>query len=385
MQSNFQAFEITPGLLSKVLGQKSTDTFISCMQCGICSSSCPPYFFCSDLFNIRKLILKIQTDGEGFEREEVIYTCTTCNLCGQRCPRQVKPVEFIIGIRQFIAETGFLPSTFRNVLFSIKTLGNPWSEEREKRLLWANELDVPIYRKDLDYLLYTCCTSVFDPNRKKTIISIARILKKAGVSFGIIGKEENCCGESVRKIGGEKEFHFLVKKNYNLLRRIEAQKIITISPHCYYTLKYEYPKFGDNVEIIHYTELLMTLIKEGRLTLKTHFPKRISYHDPCYLGRYSKIYEAPRNLLRNISGVRLIELNKNRENSLCCGGGGGGIWIGGNNIKLSNLRVEDAIEKKVDLLASACPYCLKMLEYSNQILGNKLIIMDVAEIIDEVS
>jgi len=379
MSQNFAA----PGIVGHLVRKISTDTFYACMQCGVCSAGCPAYSLVSNIFNIRKLIIQVQTDGEGFERDDVIYACTTCNLCGRRCPRQVQTVDFIRGIRQLIAETGFLPSTYRNVLFSIRTFGNPWSEEREKRILWVNEFDIPIYRKGIDYLLYTCCTNVFDSNRKKTLIALSRLLKKAGVSFGVIGKEENCCGESIRKIGGEKDFQTLVKRNSNILKGIGAKKIITVSPHCHYTFKYEYPSLGDDVEIIHYTEFLVSLIREGRLVLKIPFPKRVSYHDPCYLGRNSKIYDAPRNLIQEIPGVQLIELSKNRESSLCCGGGGGGIWMGGNNIKLSNVRIEDAIQMKADLLASACPYCLKMLEYSNQIIGNKLIVMDVAELVNE--
>lgn len=372
-----------PGSVSKLVETTGADTFYACMQCGVCSASCPVYPLASNLFNIRKLILQVQADKDGFERDEIIYACTTCHLCNHRCRRQVQTVDFIRGIRQLIAETGFLPSIYRNILFSVKTFGNPWSEEREKRDLWTKGIDVPLYRKDMDYLLYTCCTNVFDSSRKRTLIALVRLLKNANVSFGIIGKEENCCGESIRKIGAEEDFQVLVKKNTEILKRTEARKIITVSPHCHYTLKCEYPDFGGAFEIVHYTELLARLVQEGRLVLKAPSPKRVSYHDPCYLGRNSGIYDPPRSLIQSISGTQFVELTKNRESSQCCGGGGGGIWFGGSNTKLSNVRIEDAIEKEVNILVSACPYCLKMLEYSNQLLGEKLKVMDIAEFLDE--
>lgn len=378
MSQNFAV----PGIVGHLVRKISTDTFYACMQCGVCSASCPVYFLASNLFNIRKLLMQVQTDAEGFERDDILYACTTCNLCGHRCRRQIQTVDFIRGIRQLIAETGFLPSAYRNVLFSIKTFGNPWSEEREKRVLWAKELNIPVYKKGMDYVLYTCCTNVFDPSRKKTLIALSRVLKKAGVSFGIIGKDENCCGESVRKIGGEKEFQTLAKKNKEILKGMGVKKIITVSPHCHYTFKYEYNGLQDDMEIIHYTELLANLLQEGRLEPKPLSPMRVSYHDPCYLGRNSKIYSPPRNLIQGIAGLELIELSKNRESSLCCGGGGGGIWLGGNNTRLSNALVEDALEKKADVLTSACPYCLKMLEYSNQLQGEKLKVMDIVELVD---
>lgn len=214
---------------------------------------------------------------------------------------------------------------------------------------------------------------------------MSQLFRKAGVSFGIIGKEESCCGESIRKMGEEREYQTLILKNLHNLEKIGAKKMIAISPHCYYTFKYEYPTLHEKLEIFHYSELLAYLIQKRQLIPKNFLQKRIIYHDPCYLCRHCKVQEEPRNIINAIPGAQLIEFEKNREKSLCCGGGGGNIWMGGSNIKLSNLLIEEALDKKAEILASACPYCLKMLEYSNQIMGNKLSIMDVAEILNEVT
>jgi len=374
---------VVTDIVARAVGKASTDSFQSCIQCGLCAGICPWHYIDGNLFNIRKLIRLVQTGGEGFEKDEIIYACTTCNLCGSVCPRGVQIVDLIRGARKLIADTGFNPSTYRNVLYSIRTFGNPWSQEREKRVFWRKDLNVPYFREGMDYLLYTCCTTAFDLERQKTLISLARVLKKAGVSFGIIGEDENCCGEAIRKIGGEEEFQSLRKSNIRIIKELGAKKIITISPHCHYVFKYEYPGFEDEVKIIHYTELLDLLIKEGHLEVNSNsVTMRISYHDPCYLGRYSKIYDAPRNVINNIKGVELIELSRTREKSLCCGGGGGGIWLGGNNGKLSDLRIEDAMQKEVDVLTSACPYCLSMLAYSNEIMGQEIRVMDLVELVD---
>lgn len=385
MKISHQEFETSSGRLRELLKKISTDTFSSCMQCGVCSGSCPLYSFIKTPFNIRKLIYQIQGEKEGFEKEDILYACTTCGLCSIRCPRQIKTIELIRGIRHLIANTCFLPQPYRQVIFSMKTFGNPWSEEREKRILWTTEFNIPLYQEGIEYLLYTCCTNVFDINRKKTLLALSQLFRKAGVSFGIIGKEENCCGESIRKMGEEKEYQTLILKNLHNLEKIGAKKMIAISPHCYYTFKYEYPTLHEKLEIFHYTELLAYLIQKGQLIPKNVLGKRIIYHDPCYLCRHCKVQEEPRNIINSIPGAQLIEFKKNREKSLCCGGGGGNIWMGGNNMKLSNLLIEEALDKKAEILASACPYCLKMLEYSNQIMGNKLSIMDVAEILNEVT
>lgn len=367
--------------VSRLVGDSGDETFRKCMQCGTCAGLCPWGDVDGHPFNIRRLIQQIEFGADGFESDSVLYACTTCRLCESMCPRGVELVDFVRSIRRLVAETGFFPGAYREAVYSIRTFGNPWSQKRENRLAWKRELRIRKYRKEMDYLLFGCCTNAFDPDRQKTLHAFARLLQLADVSFGVLGEAENCCGESIRKIGAEAEFQMLVGRNSDLFINKGVKRIITMSPHCHHIFKTAYPDLTGEVEIVHYTEILETLIRDGRLKPASRAPVRVSYHDPCYLGRHSGIYDTPRNVIRSICDTELVELEKTHKFSRCCGGGGGGIWLGGDGGKLANVRVADAVQKEAAILLTACPYCTSMLDYSATLSDGQIKVMDLAEFV----
>jgi Fe-S oxidoreductase len=221
---------------------------------------------------------------------------------------------------------------------------------------------------------------------KKVAAATANILKKAGVEFGILGEKENCCGESIRKTGSEKVFKDLAKKNIKTFIDKGVKKIIVSSPHCYHTFKNEYPEFMVHFDVVHMSEYILELINDGRLELKGEFEHRVTWHDPCYLGRHNNIYEEPREVLKKISGLKLIEMEAHGKKSLCCGGGGGRIWMDTpQEERFSDIRIKQAIEVDATILATACPYCITNFEESrlNLEYENTIEIKDITEIVSE--
>ena len=357
-----------------------------CMQCGMCAGSCP-WGSVGGTFNVRRLIRMAQLGVEGYESDDVLYGCTTCNKCVLKCPRGVTIIDVVKAMRAMIAETGSIPGVLRTVTGSIHSNGNPWSEPREGRTGWMEGLDVPAFDGDKDYFLSVCCTSAYDPRSRKIAESMVKVLTAAGVSFGVIGAQERCCAESVRKIGDEELFAATVEKNVALFDREGVKRIITTSPHCYYTFTREYPSMGGNYEVVHYTTLLARLLEEGALRLGGTVDKKVTYHDPCYLGRHSDVYEEPRAVLSAVTGGGVVEMPRNRRDSLCCGGGGGRLWMETRpEWRFSDHRVREACETGAAIVATACPYCISMLEDSRKTtnLEDSIEIRDIAELVAEV-
>ena len=364
------------------------ETLSLCMNCGLCTAVCPWRMVpghISGVFKIRHMQRLGQMGMEGFEDEDVLFACTTCGMCQSNCPRSVKVIDNVRVMRSTLVEAGVLPGDLKSITGSAHANGNPWSGPREERTAWQEGLDIPAFGPDTEYFLFVCCLSAYEPRSKNIAKSIVDLLKKAGVSFGVIGNEESCCGESMRKIGDEELWQRLAQSNINLFKEKGVKKIITTSPHCLYTFRDEYPSLEGEFEVIHYTELLANLIKEGKLKVKNSLAKKVAFHDPCYLGRHSKIYDEPRDLLKAISEVELIELEKNRELSLCCAGGGGRIWgevpMGE---RFGELRINDAVEKGIQVLTTSCPYCVNMLEDACKSL-NKDDVLEVKDITEVLS
>ena len=375
--------------LGDAVVQSGGKTLYQCMQCGLCVASCPWRLVEGDIsrdFNTRKLQHMAQLGVEGYESDNVLFACTTCGLCLLRCPREAHPIDNIRILRSMIGESGSVPQAYRPVIGSLKSHGNPWGGERSQRTDWAKDLDVPRFEKDTEYLLFVCCTSCYDARSKKIARAIASVLKKAGTSFGIIGAEENCCGESVRKIGSEETFQGLAASNIRLFAGKGVKKIITTSPHCLFTFRNEYPELGGNFEVVHYTQFFQQLLGQGKLTPSRALGKKLVFHDPCYLGRHNEVYEAPRAVLDTLGASERVELDRSGAQSICCGGGGGRIWMETPlGARFGDLRIRDAIHKGVDVLATACPYCTIMLDASNLAVGkDELKIMDIAELLDDV-
>lgn len=358
-----------------------------CMQCGTCAGTCPwGRLEEKSHFNIRKMIYQGRMGIDGYETDDILYACTTCGHCVTRCPRGVKITDVVRAMRSVIGETGGIPKNLKAAVGSINSQGNPWSQPREKRDAWAKDLDINKFTPDTEYLLYVCCTSAFDGRSQKIARSIAELLKKAEVSFGIIGNEEQCCGESIRKIGAETEFSMLAEANIKLFKENGVKKIITTSPHCMSAFKNDYPEFGGEFEVYHYTEVLENLVKEGKLAFNNIDGKKIIYHEPCYLGRHGKIFEAPRDLLAQVPGIETIEYGKAKNDSLCCGGGGARIWMETEpGQRFSDFKVAEAAEKEANILVTACPYCVVMMEDSVKNLNkdDEIAVKDISEILNE--
>ncbi len=360
MEPKFVSLEMRDYVIS--LG---AETLNWCMQCGLCTNLCPWRLVpgeTSEQFNIRHMQRLGQMGMEGFEAEEVLFACSTCSMCQSNCPRGVKIVDNVRAMRSSIVGAGMAPANLRPILGSAHAQGNPWSGPREKRTDWQEGLDISSFGPDKEYFLFVCCHSCYDPRSTKVAKSIAKLLQHAGVSFGVIGAEESCCGESMRKLGDEELFQKLAQANIELFNGKGVKKIITTSPHCLWTFKNEYPELGGDWEVIHYTELLQQLVSEGKLAFPKALGKKVAFHDPCYLGRHSQIYDAPRQLLGSRADVQLTELSRCRELSLCCAGGGGRIWAEvPMGERFGELRITDAVAQGAEILTTSCPYCLNML------------------------
>lgn len=361
------------------------DTLSLCMQCGLCTNLCPYRLVTgevSEAFNIRKMQRLGQLGLEGFEEENILFACVTCGMCLVNCPREVEIINNVRSMRNTTVAAGFLPGGLRPIAGSLHANGNPWAGEQEKRAKWQEGLDIPAFSEETEYLLYVCCTSCYDTRSQKIAKSVVKLLKQAGVSFGVLTADEVCCGESIRKLGDEELFTKLAQSNIQLFKDKGVKKIITTSPHCLFSFKKDYPEFGGNFEAVHYTELLGDLLKEGKLSIPGELAKKVAFHDPCYLGRHNEVYDAPRELLQAVPGAELLELGRTKNKSLCCGGGGGRVWAEVPfGERFGELRITDAVDKKADILVTACPYCITMLDDACSGLekGDVLEVMELSE------
>ncbi|WP_434512527.1 (Fe-S)-binding protein [Desulfitobacterium sp. AusDCA] len=322
--------------------------------------------------------------------EDVIWSCTTCMSCQVQCPVSNEHVNKIIDMRRYLVmmESKFPPelqTTFRNV----ENNYNPWGVSFSERANWAADLDIQWISEtqDAEYLFWVGCAGSFDARAQKVSAAVAKILKAAGVNFAILGTEEKCCGDFVRRAGNEFMYQAMGAENVELLNSYKVKKIITACPHCLNTLKNEYPEFGGHYEVIHHTQFIQNLVKEGRLVLNKegqYQPQRIVYHDSCYLGRYQQEFKAPRELFNMIPRVELIEMDRNHNKSFCCGAGGARMWLEENlGERINNLRAKQALDKNPQIIGANCPFCITMLEDGVKELENSesVRVIDPAELI----
>ncbi|MCP4605739.1 MAG: (Fe-S)-binding protein [Proteobacteria bacterium] len=358
-----------------------------CYQCGKCDAVCP--WNRVGNFSIRKIIREAAFGLTEIESEN-IWRCTTCGTCPKECPRGVEQIELGISLRRIASNYEVFPTSVRSasiVRGSLRTEGNPLNEERIKRADWAEGLSVKPFSEGMEVLFFGCCYLSYDPRLKKVARATADLLNKAGVDFGILGTQENCCGESTRKTGGEDVYKSLAKENIKTFVDNGVKKIVVSSPHCYETFKNEYSEFMVNFEVVHISQYLFELINEGKLKPTKEYGKKVVYHDPCYLGRHNGIYDEPREVLKRILGLELNEMADSRKDSLCCGGGGGRIWMDTpKGERFSDLRLEQAKQAGAEVLATSCPYCITMFEESRLGLDDDeaLEIKDITEILMEV-
>jgi len=368
-----------------IIAEEGGDILKLCYQCGTCTAVCP-WNQVRD-FIVRRIMHQGQLGLVDFEDEDV-WLCATCNNCVKRCPRGVEIIDIMRALRRAVTELGIakVPDSLRITIKNISGVGNPLGEPEDKRTNWAQDLDVKLYTAGTEILYFPCCIPEYDASVQKVARATVAIFKKAGVDFGILGSRAKCCGESVRKAGDEAVFTGLAQTNIGTFQELGVKKIIVSSPHCYHTFKHEYPALGGNFEVMHATQYLLELIKQGRLKLTQELNARVTYHDPCYLGRHNDIYDAPREVLGSIPGLELVELPDHRENSLCCGGGGGRIWMETKSgERFSDIRIEQAIALEARVLAVACPYC--MLNFNDSVLtlnkSDTIEVKEIAELVRE--
>jgi Fe-S oxidoreductase len=385
----------------------------NCTECGRCTSGCPANVSGKELdpkwliLNLKEHLLdggptllgKAGNGGHekspekpmvgGVIHDNVLWACTTCRWCVDACPVFIEHVPKIVDMRRWLVltESRFpaeLQPTFRN----LETNGNPWQMSWQTRSDWAKDLGVKVMTdvRQAEYLYWVGCYGCFDERNKKVARAFVKLLQAAGVDFAILGNEEKCTGEPARRLGHEYLYQTLAQGNIETLKGYKFQTIVTACPHCFNTIRNEYPDFDGRFKVIHHSQLLDELVGAGRLRVKRERVERITYHDACNLGRYNDVYEEPRRVLASASRGALLEMRLNRSKGFCCGGGGGRAWMEENEgRRVSQVRVEQAMEVKPDILASACPFCLTMFEdgVKSKDVADKIKTKDIAEVLAE--
>ena len=370
--------------------------FDACVECGRCQAACPAHLSGSAL-SPKRIIVKLKRHMHGelpgpihgeLIKPEELWACTTCMACVEECPAFIDIVDTIIDLRRYLTlSEGALPSTAPQSLQNIQRAGNPWGLPAGERLAWAQGLGVPVLEPgtEVEYLYWVGCSASYDRRNQAIARAMVTILKAAGVSFAVM-QEERCHGEVARRLGEEYLYQTLQQENVEALKRYRFRKVVTHCPHCFNTIKNEFPQFGGTWETVHHSQLIEALLASGRLRPRKPLNKTLAFHDSCYLGRYNGITEAPRTVAKAVPGLRIVELPRNRDRGLCCGGGGGHMWMEVKSEKRVNiLRVEEALAAKVDMVGTGCPFCLAMVDLGRKVkeAEETLQVKDVAELVAE--
>jgi len=378
----------------------------ACTSCGRCQDQCPAYISEKPL-SPKKVILdlldnlnekaplllkgdKLESDqplvGFAVQADE-IWSCTTCGACVEACPVFINHIDKIVELRRDrVLMEGDFPTELNQTFKGMENNFNPWGIGFSSRADWAEGLDIKRLDKGekAEILWFVGCAGSYDDRIKKVSQSFVKILTAANMDVGILGTEEKCCGETARRLGNEYLAQTLMEMNIELFNEMGIKKIVTFCPHCYNTLKDEYPQFNGNFEVMHSSELLAELIESGKIKLNNNNEQKITYHDSCYLGRYSNIYQQPRDVINRICSNPLIELKRNKNRSLCCGAGGGRMWLEETiGERINNIRTDDVLESGANIVASACPYCLTMFTdgLKDREAIDKVAAMDIIELV----
>ena len=388
------------------LSRKELLDLYACTECGRCQSVCPAWNTGKPLspklliMNLRDHLFEIGPDlvaaaqrGETVEGvalvpgvidEDVIWSCTTCGACVQECPVDIEHIDTIVDLRRSLVmgESRF-PAEAGSLMRNLENASNPWGIPQSQRADWAEGLDVPIVRGDApEYLYWVGCAGSFDERAKKVARAVAELLTIAGVDYAILGPQESCTGDPARRMGNEFLFQTLAERNVETLNAANVRKVIANCPHCFNTLRNEYPEYGGNYEVIHHSELLADLVRTGRLTPSEPVNALATYHDPCYLGRHNQVYDAPRNVLAAIPGMTTVEMPRCNKNGFCCGAGGSRMWLEEKIGKRINVeRMDEAASTGADTVAVACPYCVIMLDDGAKTRGDGTNVLDIAQIV----
>jgi Fe-S oxidoreductase len=299
----------------------------------------------------------------------VLWSCTNCGACVEECPVDIEHIDHIDGMRrhQVLVESAF-PTEATGMLNNLERRGNPWGMAEDRRGDWITELDfeVPVIDgeigDDIEYLFWVGCAGALEDRAKKTTKAVAELLHTAGVSFAVLGPAEACTGDPARRLGNEFVFQMLAAQNIETLNEAKVRKVVASCPHCFNTISREYPQLGGNYEVIHHTQLLARLVEEGKLTPVTPIEEKITYHDPCFLGRHNKVYTPPRAIIDAVPGTTAQEMHRCKGNGFCCGAGGARMWLEERiGTRINNNRIDEALALDPDTVSTACPYCMVML------------------------
>ncbi|MCP4150648.1 MAG: 4Fe-4S dicluster domain-containing protein [bacterium] len=371
--------------------QKDLMDLFSCAECGRCDDVCPAFNTGKDL-SPKTLLSKLKDnlfeseEALGKENPELktlladvvseneIWDCTTCAACMEVCPMFNEHISKIMGMRQYgvLMESKF-PEEFNALFKGLENQGNPWGINAQTRTEWAAGLDVPVMsdKGETDVLLWIGCEGSFDAHNQKSTQTFIEVLKKADVDFAYLGNEELCCGDPARRSGHEYLYQMMPMQNIEILNNYKFKRIVTMCPHCFHVLKHEYPQMDGNYEVVHYSDFLLELLKENKLKVKNAPDLKLTYHDPCYLGRYNDTYDSPRELLKAISG-NLKEMKNNKETSFCCGAGGSGMWKEeSKGDRINHTRIKHAADTGADTIVTGCPYCSLMFKDAIDETGTK--------------
>jgi Fe-S oxidoreductase len=385
-------WDYTPELIEKITALDNAESFGWCYQCAQCVPVCPVDIVGS--YGPRKLFRQVQTGLDLFESPE-LWKCTTCMNCLRVCPKEVNLIKVMPAVREQAVLNGSVPKELQQMFQNCAEYGNPLGESPKKRADWTKTAGVPVpimaqIKKPVDVLWYVSDYPSYHKRGIDASKALARVLNALGVDFGILGVEEKCDGDSQRLAGEPGLFEELASHNIKMLKKYKFKKIVVTDPHALNAFRKEYPKLGGEFEVEHYTTFLASRLHQLQPMLKNEVKHKVTFHDPCYLGRHNGEYESPRKLLRAIPGIQFTEMWRCKENGYCCGGGGGGMWLDGfmaDHVteRLSEKRVREAVETGAEMLAICCPYEVSRFEDAVKSTGNegRLLVRDIVELLDE--
>ena len=368
-----------------------------CIKCSICHSACPAaiderFLGPSALTANYRFITDSRDEGCDERLEPMadnVWLCTQCNSCTMFCPKLLKCADTIVDDHCLVVESGTIPRTVRDVLESVYKYSNPMGTHQSKRMEWAKDLNVKTYPTvtKADILYFVCCSNAYDIRNQEIAKHMASIFDKLGVNYSTLGTEEWCCGDHILRLGEKGLFEMLAEHNVNMFKKFDVEKIVTLSPHCYNTFKNDKPYSDAELNVQHYTQFLAEAINKDKLKLSNAINKKVAYHDPCFLGKRNEVFDAPRQILQSINGLKLVEMKRTKQSSFCCGGGAGRVWTEEAPPEKRPCidRVKEALELGVDIIAVACPYCITTLEDAAKVLDaeSKIAVRDILELLKD--